>query len=133
MAEPTVVIDCPSCEKDFRESVLKHIGDKFQCPHCFHPMKAESDYGEDGEIIWFAVTDKSMQCKPKWSDHDFAAICLTGNGDWFGLYEAVKPCYSDEWKGQEVTIAHGQGEFIKHGNITNLINIEQYYEVRPTK
>lgn len=72
-----------------------------------------------------------MQCKPKWDEHKFAAICLTGNGDWFGLYEAVKPFYSNEWKGQEVTIAHGQGEFIKHSNITNLINIEQYYEVRP--
>lgn len=71
------------------------------------------------------------QCKPKWDEHNYAAICLTGNGDWFGLHEAKKPFYNNEWKGQEVTIARGQGEFIKHSEISNLLDIEQHYEARP--
>ncbi|WP_281188429.1 hypothetical protein AAIA71_28665 (plasmid) [Vibrio harveyi] len=58
MSEQTAVVDCTECERDFRTSSMKCIGDKFECPHCGHPMKAESDWGEDGEIIWFAVTDK---------------------------------------------------------------------------
>tara|TARA_Y100000588_G_scaffold127589_1_gene139813 strand:+ start:1148 stop:1393 length:246 start_codon:yes stop_codon:yes gene_type:complete len=71
------------------------------------------------------------QCKPKWDEHNYAAICLTGDGDWFGLHEAKKPAYSHEWKGQEVTIAKDQGDFIKRSEITNLLDIEQHYEVRP--
>ncbi|EGQ9239978.1 MULTISPECIES: hypothetical protein [Vibrio] len=59
MPEHTVVVDCIKCELDFRTSALKYIGDKFQCPHCGHAMKAESDWGLDGEIVWFAVTDKA--------------------------------------------------------------------------
>lgn len=58
MATSEAVIDCPKCDRDFRTSALKKIGDKFKCTHCSHPLKAESDYGENGEIIWFAVTDK---------------------------------------------------------------------------
>lgn len=75
---------------------------------------------------------KAKSDKPNWNEHDFEAICLTGNGDWFGLNEAIKPHYFHGWKGQEVTIESGQGAFIRHGNITDLINIEQYYEVRPS-
>ncbi len=58
MSQETAVIDCPECERDFRTSSKKHIGEKFKCSHCGHPMMAESDYGENGEIIWYAVTDK---------------------------------------------------------------------------
>jgi DNA-directed RNA polymerase subunit M/transcription elongation factor TFIIS len=59
MEQPTVVIDCPECNRDFRTSLTKHIGEKFQCSHCGHTMKAESDRGEDGETIWYAATEKA--------------------------------------------------------------------------
>lgn len=51
------VVDCPECGMEFKTSPLKRIGEKFKCTHCYHPMVAESDWGQDGEIIWFAKTD----------------------------------------------------------------------------
>lgn len=75
--------------------------------------------------------DFNNRDKPKWEDHDFAAICLTGNGAWMGLYEPRKPFYSDEWKGKEVTICHGQGEFLKWGNCVKCSELESMFELRP--
>lgn len=79
--------------------------------------------------------NKSFYCKdkPLWSDHDFPAICMCGGGNWFGLHEAVKPFYSEQWKGKEVTLLRGQAEFLKHGENTGNEDIENLYEVRPEK
>lgn len=59
LKDETIVIDCPECDRDFRTTAKKYIGEKFQCEYCHHPMEAESDYGEDGEIIWYAKTDNA--------------------------------------------------------------------------
>lgn len=70
--------------------------------------------------------------KPSWSDHDFPAICLSGNGAWFGLYEAIKPYYHDEWKGREVTIRNDQGEFLKWGDCVPCKKLDSMFEIRPS-
>lgn len=73
----------------------------------------------------------SSSDKPKWSDHNYPAICMCGSYNWFGLHEAVKPFYSDEWKGKEVTLLRGQSGFIKRGKNPSNKDIEGFYEVRP--
>lgn len=61
MDQATVAIDCPECDRDFRTSSTKHIGEQFKCSHCGHLMKAESDHGEDGETFWYAATNNGGQ------------------------------------------------------------------------
>lgn len=67
--------------------------------------------------------------KPLWSDHDYPAICICGDGNWFGLHDPVKPPYSDEWKGKEVHILREKGGFLKYGK--SIDDIENGFEVRP--
>lgn len=74
----------------------------------------------------------NMSGKPKWEDHEYPAICLTDTGAWFGLHEAKKPFYNEEWKGKVVTIANGQGTFLKFCDcMSEITDIEECYEVRP--
>ena len=77
--------------------------------------------------------NKSFDCKtkPSWDDHDFPAICMCGNSNWFGLYEAIKPHYSEQWKGKEVTLLASQATFLKFGENPYNKDIETFYEVRP--
>lgn len=69
--------------------------------------------------------------KPDWSDHDYPAICMCGSANWFGLHEPIKPFYSEQWKGKEVTLLRGQADFLKYGENPNGEDIETFYEVRP--
>lgn len=68
--------------------------------------------------------------KPDWDDHDYPAICLGGNSNWYGLHEPIKPYYSEQWKGKEVTLLREQGDFLKYGEKTSP-DIEDMFEVRP--
>ena len=75
----------------------------------------------------------SNRLKPLWSEHNYPAICMCSNGNWFGLRKAVKPMYVDEWKGKEVWIHKDDGEFLKYGENKEGKDIELMFEVRPKK
>lgn len=68
--------------------------------------------------------------KPSWDEHDFPAICISGSGNWYGLLEAKKPFYTDEWKGKEVYLPAGTCQFLKYGE-ANGSDIEDMFEIRP--
>lgn len=70
--------------------------------------------------------------KPRWDEHDYAAICMCGNSNWFGLHEPVKPFYSEGWKDKEVNLLREQADFLKYGHNPDGVDIETLYEVRPT-
>lgn len=61
MHKQKAIVECVECQREFQTSSHKHPGDKFQCHHCGHSMMAEIDWGEDGQIVWFAVTDKTTK------------------------------------------------------------------------
>lgn len=75
--------------------------------------------------------NKCNHYKPKWDEHSYAAICMSGDSKWYGLHDAVKPFYNEEWKGKEVTLLRSQADFLKHGENPNNVDIELFYEVRP--
>lgn len=67
--------------------------------------------------------------EPRWCDHNYPAICTDGY-HWFGLKEAVKPPYTDEWKGKQIHLLRGQSDFLKYGDPEG--DIEMLYRKRPT-
>lgn len=69
--------------------------------------------------------------KPSWDEHDYPAICMCSNSNWFGLREAKKPPYSQEWKGKAVHLLSGKADFLKYGKCEWPTDIEDLYEVRP--
>ena len=69
--------------------------------------------------------------KPRWDEHDYVAICMCGDSNWFGLHEVLKPNYCEGWKGKEVSLLREQADFLKYGNNPDNVDIETLYEVRP--
>ncbi|ENY5184901.1 TPA: hypothetical protein ACGCT2_002945 [Vibrio cholerae O1] len=59
--KPKATVECLKCGHSFKTTLYKNAGDKFQCHDCGHSMRADIDWGEDGQIVWFAVTDKDTK------------------------------------------------------------------------
>lgn len=48
--KPKATVECLKCGHSFKTTL-----------YCGHSMRADIDWGEDGQIVWFAVTDKDTK------------------------------------------------------------------------